>query len=196
MDLKAFSKLLSKRFYPLLRSEGFRGSGATLRRYDDPVVHVFNVQGSSGGTSCYLNMGAHLMFLPTPAGSTPDAKKLKEYECVFRGRLEPPTGPATGWAYGTTEAEMQESVSSICDHWPKFGYPFYERYSHYPDDFSTLIAEVDECSVHPIELLTLARLAVHLGDAKRANELAEEGLTRCPERACDLRAKLQEIRAR
>ncbi|NRF72239.1 DUF4304 domain-containing protein [Aquincola sp. S2] len=69
MNRTAFFALLSKRLLPILRAEAFRGSSPTLRRVDGVVVHVFNVQSSAGGACCYLNLGAHLAFLPT-AGPT------------------------------------------------------------------------------------------------------------------------------
>ena len=89
MDRKHFTSLLSKRLYPLLRAEGFRGTGATLRRVSEPVVEVFNVQGSSGGDRCYLNLGVHLTFLPAAGGRIVLPGELKESHCAFRTRIDP-----------------------------------------------------------------------------------------------------------
>lgn len=36
-DRKAFLSLLGKHLYPVLRAEGFNGSGATLRRFNGAV---------------------------------------------------------------------------------------------------------------------------------------------------------------
>lgn len=193
MDRTAFMKALRTQLYPILRADGFRGSGSTLRRVDDPVVHVFNVQGSSDAETCYLNLGAHLLFLPKPGGGQPEAKNLKEYECAFRDRFDPPAGTGFGWPYGRNEDEMQETIAFICDHWKLYGQAFFDRYSTFPADFVSLIEDVDESSVHPIELLTLARIAAHLRDYARAASLASEGLKYCPERASDLRAELEQL---
>ena len=193
MDRAVFMKTLSARLYPMLRAHGFRGSGNTLRRVDDPVVHVFNVQGSSGAETCYLNLGAHLMFLPMPGGGMPDAKKLKEYECVFRDRMDPPGGSGVGWSYGCNEDEMNETIAFICEHWELYALPFFNKYSQFPADFDSLINDVDASSKHPIELLTLARIAAHLSNNSRAESLASEGLKRCPERASSLRAELVQL---
>ena len=193
VDRTSFLKALSARLYPILRADGFRGSGSTFRRVVDPVVHVFNVQGSSDAEKCYLNLGAHLLFLPKPGGGKPDAKSLKEYECAFRDRFDPPAGTGFGWSYGRNENEMQETIAFICDHWKSYAEAFFDRYSHFPAGFVSLIESVDVSSVHPIELLTLARIAAHLSDYARAESLASEGLKRCPERASGLRAELERL---
>ncbi len=193
MDRTAFMKAISTKLYPILRAEGFSGSGNTLRRINDPIVHVFNLQGSSGGETCYVNFGAHLMFLPKSGGGQPDAKKLKEYECAFRDRLDPPTGQGFGWSYGTDQDEMNETIAFICDHWSIYGHEFFNRYSLYPNDFASLVENSVESTVHPIELITLARIAAHLGKNTRAKALAKEALRRCPERATGLRTDLEQL---
>src|SRR5689334_18774413 len=97
MNREYYLKSLAKTLYPTLRSEDFNGSGTTLRRLRGPLIHVFNVQGSSDSRRCYMNLGAHLDFLPSGGGRVCDPKKIKEYECAFRGRMEPPPGMAFGW---------------------------------------------------------------------------------------------------
>ncbi len=186
-------KSLSAQLYPILRAEGFKGSGNTLRRVNDQVVHVFNVQGSSGGETCYLNLGAHLTFLPMPGGGEPDAKTLKECECVFRDRFDPPAGSGFGWSYGHNQDELNETVAYIRDHWSIYAHPFFDRYSRFPDSFVRLVDDVDSSAVHPIELLTLARIAARVHKITRAQSLAQDALRRCPERATSLRAKLNEF---
>jgi len=193
MDRKAFTKALATRLYPILRAEGFRGSGSTLRRTKGLVIHVFNVQGSSDATTCYLNLGAHLLFLPMPGGGQPDAEVLKEYQCVFRDRIDPPTGSPFGWFYGNTIEELNEQIEYICDHWPIYGHAFFDQYSEYPQSFLALLNKVDATAVHPMELLTLARIAKHMSDHARSVAFAQEALNRCPERATGLRAELEQI---
>jgi hypothetical protein len=193
MDRSQFIKALAGRLYPILRAEGFRGSGTTLRRTNAPVVHVFNVQGSSSGARCYVNLGAHLLFLPTAGGGEPDAATLKEYECVFRERIDPPPGSAFGWSYGETAEEMHETIELVCEYWTLFGQSFFNRYSEYPQSFVSLLNEVDASKVHPMDLLNFARIASHLGDRVRCASLAKEGLKRCPERATSLRAYLEQV---
>ena len=193
MDHAAFMNALSTDLFPMLRAQGFRGSGTTLRRVMDPVIHVINVQAASGGSMCFLNLGAHLTFLPTAGEGKADAKKLKEYECVFRDRFDPPAGPAFGWPYGQNKDEMKETTAFICDHWRMYAQTFFDKYTHFPTDFVAIIEGIDASAAHPIDLLTFARIAAQIRDNTRAQSLASEALKRCPERASGLRANLNKF---
>ena len=75
MDRNAFLKRLAARFYPVLRAEGFKGSGTALRRHDGDFHHIVAVQASAGGAGCYLNLGAHIDFLPAEGGGAFPAKR-------------------------------------------------------------------------------------------------------------------------
>ena len=194
MSSAAFIKALSKRLYPILRAEGFKGSGNTLRRINDPVVRVFNVQDASSGQECYLNLGAHLMFL-SPEWCTTEASELKEYECAFRDRFDPPAGPGFGWATSLTQEDLEESISFICDHWKIYGHEFFNQYTAYPADFEKLVANVDMAATHPIDLLLNARIAIELGIAHRAQAFLGEAMKRCPKQATALQSDLEMLLA-
>jgi hypothetical protein len=68
VDRSAFLKLLAKDFYPVLRAQGFKGSGTSLRRADGLFHHIVHIQGSLSARGCYVNLGAHLEFLPNEGG--------------------------------------------------------------------------------------------------------------------------------
>ncbi|WP_420137281.1 DUF4304 domain-containing protein [Sphingomonas sp.] len=190
MDRKFFLKLLSQQLYPVLRQEGFVGSGSTLRRINEPVIHVFNVQGASAGGACYLNIGAHLSFLPPEGGGALDPPRIDEPSCVFRDRIEPPPGPEFGWSYCTSPEEAAESVEFIVSEWECVGRAFFARYASYPQSFETLIAEQDPQQVHPAKARTLARIAMELGRYERASAFIDAALPQTPERATLLKADL------
>jgi Domain of unknown function (DUF4304) len=81
-------------------------NGLELTRYG---IHVVNVQGSQSARGCFINLGAHLLGLPTAGGGAPTAIP-KEYECAFRARVDPPHDIGTGmWPYG----ESQEAPDAI-----------------------------------------------------------------------------------
>lgn len=86
---------------------------APLRRIRGPIGHVFNVQGASGGKTCYLNLGAHYDFLPCKGDAFVPPAKIEESHCVFRTHIEPPPGAAFGWVYGPDAASAEENVSLI-----------------------------------------------------------------------------------
>jgi hypothetical protein len=115
MDLAAFKKGLARHLYPVLRGEGFKGSGATLRRVAGPLVHVFNMQGNQGGARCYLNLGVQLDFL-LPGAARP-LEQVLEYECEFRERIDPPDAHALGWGFGNSPEETDTNARAVVAQW-------------------------------------------------------------------------------
>ncbi len=193
MNRTTFLKLLGQKLFPVLRAQGFQGSGQTLRRIDGPVIHLFNVQGASGGKACYLNLGAHLAFLPTEGGGTVAPDALEESHCVFRDRMEPPPGAAFGWAYGATKEQAEENVEFIVSEWEGPGRAFFARYGQYPQSFEQLLRETDPAQTHARTALHRARIAVHRGARARAQALVDAGLAGAPERATSLKADLAQV---
>jgi hypothetical protein len=72
---------------PVLRADGFKGSGRTYRRTVNGVVQVVNVQGSRWGGSFAINLGLHPLALPIRSDQPADSRKINEIDCVFRRRL-------------------------------------------------------------------------------------------------------------
>lgn len=72
---------------PVLRADGFKGSGRTYRRTVNGVVQVVNVQGSQGGGSFAINLGLHPIALPIRSDQPADPRKINEIDCAFRRRL-------------------------------------------------------------------------------------------------------------
>jgi hypothetical protein len=190
MDRTSFLKRLAKQLYPVLRAEGFRGSGTTLRRIEGPIIHIFNVQGSSSGDCCYLNLGAHLSFLPPEGPPNVAPASFREPHCIFRDRIDPPLGEAFGWFYGRTPEEAADQVEFLVSEWRTQGQPFFRRYGSYPESFLTLLANPDPDGIHPRTALHYARIALHLGQLDRALSFAREGLAKAPETATYLRRDL------
>ena len=190
MDRTEFFALLGERLLPLLRQQGFRGSKPTLRRIDGPVIHVFNMQGSAGAQRCYLNLGAHLDFLPvSPGAAQVDPRQLSESQCAFRARIEPnPSGLSTGWPYGSTQAEAEATIDAIIGGWQSQATEFFERHGRYPDAFERWLdgLEADAARARPAQLLTGARIARQLGHRDRAQRMAATALQHVPPAATAL----------
>ena len=157
------------------------------------MIHVFNVQAASGGKACYLNMGAHLSFLPSEGAGEVVPEEMEEAGCVFRGRMDPPPGPAFGWVYGSTMEQAEENVAFIVSEWAGPGHAFFARHGSYPQSFEQMLRETDPQQIHARTALHLARIAVHLGDRERAQALVDAGLARAPERATSLKAELAKV---
>ena len=191
MERSDFLKLVASKLYPVLRADGFRGSGTTLRRVAGPVIHVVNIQGSSTATDCYLNLGAHLSFLPTDGGGTCVPARIKEYECSFRTRILPPDGGIGGrWAYGATQAESEALIEGMVAAWRKGGVAFFARFANYPDDFCRLVKNAILEPPHPGRSLAYARIGVQVGLLDEARTIAERALADVSPAATGLRANL------
>jgi len=189
----AFLKTLQQRMFPILRDEGFKGSSPTLRRYRPPILHVFNIQKSTSGDHCYLNLGAHLDFLPTAGEGRCDPATIKESECVFRDRMEPPPGRAFGWVYQDGADAIDESVSFIISEWARVGRRFFARYSEFPDQFVALVRSAVEMTPYPMEALVLARIAAHLRLHAEARSLVEAALPSVSAAGTGLKRNLERV---
>ena len=190
MDYRGFLELLTRELYPSLHAEGFRGSGSTLRRINDPVIHVFNVQGSLSRRACHLNLGAHLSLLGLGGGEHLDQELIREYHCAFRARIESPEGRGLGWAYNRTPEEAATLVESVVSEWTRQGQPFFQRYASYPESFQRIVTEADPDRVHARDAIVYVRIAIHLGWPDRAVAFARAGLRTVPEGAILVRSDL------
>jgi hypothetical protein len=186
-------RIAAKKLYPILREDGFRGSGSTLRRVADPLIHVFNIQGSSSADGCYINLGAHLAFLPSDGGGSCEAATIKEYQCAFRERLEPLDDSNGRWPYGRTQSEADATVEEMIKAWRNRGIPFFDRFGNYPDAFAEHVRAAVRTPPHPGHALTYARIGVHLGLAADAVAIARQAIDAAPPAATSLRAHLRRV---
>jgi hypothetical protein len=193
VDRSYFLKRLSKTLYPDLRREGFVGSGATLRRRNGAVIHVFNFQGSKWGHECYLNLGSHLTFLPPEGGLSVPLESLDEADCAFRDRVIPPTGKSSGWRYGDSVEDAENTIELIRKAWTIQGHAFFSKYASYPDSFVHLVTETNPALVNARENLHLARIATQLGRHQEAMAFARTGISSAHERATLLLRDLREV---
>ena len=159
MNRKEFVKLLSNRFYPKLRKEGFVGSGTTLRRINEPLVHVFNVQANNMNDGVWINVCAHLTFLFPPV----PAAKLNEYQCAFRYRLHPPTKDReNAWPFGENEDEANAIIDDLETAWDTAGREVLDRFATYPASFEKLLREVDSTTLKRNEAVAYKTIAEHI----------------------------------
>ena len=190
---ESFLRLVSQRVYPALRSAGFKGSGATLRRVNGPVLHVFNVQGGSAGQEFFINLGATLTNLEMH-GVTPDSTATaKEQSCAFRERIDPPGRPRMAWQYPMNDAAAERTLDAIAQQYANVGEPWFTQHGTWPESFIVLTTSEDILSIHPAHMRVLARIAMLLATRERADSLARAALERCPASASGLRHDLQQL---
>jgi hypothetical protein len=185
---KQFHNQIKQVFVPVLKADGFSGSGNTYRRVIGDVIHVVALQGSVSGGKCCVCLGIHLSFLSgSGAPSASDPTKIEEPDCEFRTRLKPSGQSDAWWPYGTTEQEARESSESICSLYQQAGAPYFQRFSSFPDDFNrvtpAMLAAQGELPFPAggtfVRLaLALARIAQRTGRYEDARQFAEAGLAR------------------
>jgi Domain of unknown function (DUF4304) len=198
-----FHDLLKRDFAPLLRGDGFKGSGTTFRRITGEVIQVVNIQCSKYGGQCCVNLGLHYSFLPTAGGDqVTDPKKVKDYQCDFRDRIHEAHESDHWWTYGTTAAESEASVANLIDTYRRRGASFFKKFEPFPDVFEKITpADLDagDRSKLPTEMtqlhaaITIARIMQHLGRTDQCRRFAEVGLRHLG-RAVGLKPELERLR--
>ena len=183
-----FRTQLRTKLAPLLRAEGFSGSGVTFRRVRGEVIQLLHVQGSRYGDSCCVELCVHLTFLPTKLNHPADPKNIRFADCEFRRRLAPEGESDYWWAYGSNEVEAAGSVARLVDSVQHSALPHFDRFGNFPGWFEGITPQViasdsyGDFGVLPGDLtvaraaLAMARIAAHLGRPEHAQEFAEVGL--------------------
>jgi hypothetical protein len=113
---------------PLLREDGFSGSGRTFRRVMDGWVHIIGVQGSRYGGAFAVNLAIHPLTIPDTAGKTPDPRKMKVEHCEFRRRLSE-TACDQWWKHATTLDSMIAAMEAAAQVYSRTGRPLLARVS-------------------------------------------------------------------
>ena len=181
-----FHRLLKVALDPVLRRDGFKGSGKTHWRLSGERVDVVNVQGSKYGDACCVNLGAHYLFLPSEGGGgVTDPKRFKQYDCVFGERLHEEGETDHWWQYGESEVAARAGVEGLLDTYSRRASLFYARFDPFPGVFERITpAQLDEGDfsqmppgpTQVVAILTMARIMLHLGRPERCREFAEVGL--------------------
>ena len=101
---------INKYFAPLLRADGFAGSGRSFRRSNDDFIQVVQIQGSRSGGKFAINLGIQPLDMPDALGNT-SHQKITETLCEFRRRLtKSESGGDQWWEYDRTVASMDEAM--------------------------------------------------------------------------------------
>jgi Domain of unknown function (DUF4304) len=112
-------------FAPLLRAEGFAGSGRRFHKYFGPWIQIITVQGSRYGGSFAVNLGIHFSAAPDVAGNPPDPKKMIEAHCEFRRPLSE-TSADMWWEHELDQTSMLYAVESAASMYSHFGCRYFE----------------------------------------------------------------------
>ncbi len=189
-DKKRFYEQVKQEFAPLLRKEGFNGSGQNFRRINAEVLHTVNLQNNKYGGSCCVNLGLHFSFLPVCWNSAkmPDPKKIKEQDSEFRWRMAPPGKTDYWWKFKGNGllGNSQKAVAHLCDTYAAVGRAYFDRFNSLESIQNELsiekvtgteLIDVAGGAITPVRAaLTMARIHRHLGNTELQHQYAEAGL--------------------
>jgi len=113
---------------PILRVDGFAGSGRNFRRVVIECVHAINIQWSKWGGQFAINLGIQPLSIPDVMGATPDPKKITETLCEFRRRLSE-TGEDQWWTYDDSIESMEAAVRSAAAVYTSVGRRLFAEFS-------------------------------------------------------------------
>lgn len=115
----------------VLEAEGFTGVFPEYVRHQSPVLSMIWVQERSDHSSCCVNLGVHLDFLPATdnARKLPVVEEMTQPRCEIKKRLVPEAGLLDyWWSYADGEKIVDEIVSALADD----ALPFFRRLSDFP----------------------------------------------------------------
>ncbi|WMW81494.1 DUF4304 domain-containing protein [Undibacterium cyanobacteriorum] len=105
------SDLIRQHLAPVLRADGFTGSGRNFRKIHTDWVLVLSVETSRAGNAFALNLGIQAKFAPDSLGKEVDPKKIKVQLCEFRRRVLTPEIDVW-WKFDSTPESMSEALQS------------------------------------------------------------------------------------
>lgn len=193
-----FFDLVKTQFAPMLRTDGFKGSGRTFRRIGSGCVHLVNLQTSMSGGQCAVNLAIEFAFLPGV-----DATGIQQHECDFRRRLCPdPIKSDYWWDFGDGGSSTRESVSHLIETYVRVGVPFFSRFGELPGVYADITTEdlrtpsKDKLPGGTTEVryaLKLAQMWLHLQQPAKAKDFIHFGLATCGPMATGIRGQLKKL---
>lgn len=186
---------------PLLKDDGYAGSGRTFRRVRNNLVQIVNVQGFSYGGRFAINLGVQPLAIPDATGKQPDPLKIKESECEFARRMAE-SGVDQWWRHRSTTESMDEALRAAAEVYVRVGRPMLATlaapdspiYLMKPDqmpNFRRLL--LGFCTTDCRMALVLARVRASQGKFIDARAFAAYGLARAGPNASWIRSQLEEL---
>jgi hypothetical protein len=105
---------------PILKKDGFRGSGRKYYKHSGQWLQLLNVQGSRYGGSFAVNLAIHYATAPDLVGNVPDPAKMTEAHCELRRRLAEDRADMW-WKHESNTESMLEAVQSASAMYEKVG---------------------------------------------------------------------------
>lgn len=111
---------------PLLRVDGFKGSGRHFYRTVGPWIEVLTVQRSKWGGSFSVNLALHFAAAPDVVGAPSEPSKMTEAHCEFRRRLSE-ANTDQWWEHAADAASMGAAVSAAAELYVRKGRAYFSQ---------------------------------------------------------------------
>lgn len=185
---------------PVLRADGFSGSGRRFARVAGGLVHVIGVQGSLSGGKFAINLAIHPLGIPDVLGNALDPKRIAEPLCEFRRRLSE-AGADQWWAHDPAQASMDTAVRAATEVYVRTGRALFDRVTLgapldalSPEQFAA--GEYDLAgfgTTYARAAWVFAQLRFAAGRIEEARRFAEIGLAEANPGATSLRIALRSL---
>ena len=178
------SGLIRQHLAPVLRADGFTGSGRSFRKNHTDWLLVLTLETSRAGNAFALHVGIQPKFAPDTLGKPVDPKKLKVQLCEFRRRISS-TSKDQWWEFEATEESMVNALQASAAVYVEHMRPLVHAICAEPSIFAQI--SVEEFSVQAMGFegfasdegrlaLATARYLVLKEQTEKARAFAEHGL--------------------
>lgn len=186
MNNKEIKDIIKDRFVPLLRNNGFKGSGLSFRKEtNNHYVYALSIQINKYGGSFCVEMGVYIDFIPNSLGEIVQLSKVKPYDCEFRKRLSPNGVESFWWNYGGN-TEYANEIDHLIKIFQENGLPYFKQFENFSEPLSSITiddieknAPILKCLGAPLDTrlsLTLARLCQFLNKYNETITFCDWGL--------------------
>lgn len=177
MTAPRLEPVLRENLVPVLRADGFTGSGRTYRRVVNDWIHVVNVQGSRYGGEFAINLAVHPLAVPDVLGNAADPKTITQELCEFRRRMAAPPDRDAWWKHDGTAPGMAAAVRQATTMYVHVGRAMLNDATAAHSDLNTVSAAdfvAGRFNFHGFGLTTGCRMALVLAHLRQATGRSAE----------------------
>jgi len=191
---------IRKYLAPILREDGFSGSGRCFRRSVGGFIHIVQVWGWRHGGEFTINIGIHPSALPDVLGNRVNLKKITVPDCEF-SRVLTETGVDQHWKYDRSTESMDAAVREATTVYLRAGRNMFSGFAGPNSPLCTVTpaqfdaGQFDFGGFEPPKVRTARNLALMRrasGDVESARAFAAIALASLGS-ATDLREELEEL---
>lgn len=188
---------------PILRADGFKGSGRQFRRTVGKWTHVVQVQSHRYDSGFCVNMSIHPVGVLDFGRKVHDPKKILEVDCRFRSRMtDDPNREDQWWSHDGTEKGMCWAMILAAETYERFGRERFNLATAADSDLNRVSPEAffkgkfkgyGFCKANSTTAFVLAWMRRESGQLEEAKAFAEYALRHSGPQATYYNAWLEEI---